>query len=138
MDCRLAGLARRAGAVYTRYADDLAFSGDDVDWISPYAAAIVEDEGFIVNHRKTRIMRQGVRQRLAGIVVNQGMNIIRPDFDLLKAILTNCVRLGPEGQNREGHADFRAHLRGRVGFVEMIHAGRGARLRAIFDRIAWQ
>jgi hypothetical protein len=85
MDCRLAGLARRAGAVYTRYADDLAFSGDDVDWVSPYAAAIVEDEGFMVNHRKTRIMRQGVRQRLAGIVVNQGMNIIRPDFDLLKA-----------------------------------------------------
>ena len=91
----------------------------------------------MVNHRKTRIMRQGVRQRLAGIVVNQGMNIIRPDFDLLKAILTNCVRLGPEGQNREGHADFRAHLRGRVGFVEMINGAKGARLRAIFDRIAW-
>jgi hypothetical protein len=137
MDCRMAGLARRAGGVYTRYADDLAFSGDDIDWISPYVAAIVEDEGFTVNHRKTRIMRQGVRQRLAGIVVNQGMNIIRPDFDLLKAILTNCVRSGPESQNREGHADFRAHLQGRVGFVEMIHAVKGARLRAIFDRIAW-
>src|SRR5947208_1927666 len=29
LDCRLAGLARRAGASYTRYADDLAFSGDE-------------------------------------------------------------------------------------------------------------
>ena len=29
LDCRLSGLARTAGAVYTRYADDLAFSGGE-------------------------------------------------------------------------------------------------------------
>ena len=28
LDCRLSGLASSAGAIYTRYADDLAFSGD--------------------------------------------------------------------------------------------------------------
>ena len=65
------------------------------------------------------------------------MNVIRADFDLLKATLTNCVRSGPEIQNREAHPDFRAHLDGRVGFVEMINPAKGRRLRAIFDRIAW-
>jgi RNA-directed DNA polymerase len=141
-DCRLAGLARSAGAEYTRYADDLAFSGDGgferrVERFSIHVAAILHEEGFAVHHRKTRIMRQGVRQYLAGLVTNEKVNVLRADFDLLKATLINCVRLGPASQNREAHANFRAHLEGRVGFVESINPDKGKRLRAIFDRIQW-
>ncbi len=142
VDCRLAGLARSAGAEYTRYADDLAFSGGEdferrVERFSTHVAAILEEEGFRVNHRKTRIMRQGVRQRLAGLATNQGVNVIRADFDRLKATLTNCVRLGPASQNHDGHPLFREHLEGRVGFVESINAAKGARLRRIFEKIDW-
>ena len=95
------------------------------------------EEGFAVNHRKTRVMHQGVRQYLAGLALNRGANVIRPDFDRLKAILTNCVRLGAASQNRENHPRFREHLRGRVAFVESVNAEKGKRLRAIFDRIQW-
>jgi hypothetical protein len=141
-DCRLAGLAKSAGAVYTRYADDLAFSGDAdfgrrVERFSTHAAVILMEEGLTVNHRKTRVMRQGVRQHLAGLVTNAKVNVMRLDYDRLKAILTNCVRFGPASQNRDGHLDFRAHLLGRVGFVAMIHREKGARLRALFERIPW-
>jgi hypothetical protein len=138
MDCRLAGLALAVGAEYTRYADDLAFSGDlDFDRLSTYIAVIAQEEGFRVHHRKTRVMRQGVRQRLAGLVANDKVNIIRADFDRLKAILTNCVRTGPAGQNRENHPHFRAHLEGRVGFIESISPAKGLRLRRILQRIVW-
>jgi hypothetical protein len=142
IDCRLNGLARAAGANYTRYADDLAFSGGKqfergVERFSTHVAAILLDEGFSVHFRKTRVMRRGVRQHLAGIVVNRHLNIMRPDFDRLKAILTNCVRLGPQGQNRDGYQDFRSHLEGRVTFVEMINPGKGQRLRTIFQQIKW-
>jgi hypothetical protein len=142
LDCRLAGLARSANAEYTRYADDLAFSGG-VDFeraahrFSAHVAAILLEEGFGANHRKTRLMRQGVRQHLAGLVTNQAPNIIRADFDRLKAILTNCVRHGPETQNGMGHSNFQAHLEGRVAFVESIHPLRGCKLRAIMERINW-
>jgi hypothetical protein len=95
------------------------------------------EEGFTVHHRKTRVMRQGVRQYLAGIVTNQHLNVIRSDYDLLKATLTNCVRHGAQSQNREGHTDFRAHLAGRVSFVEMINPNRGAKLRLIYEQIQW-
>ena len=88
-----------------------------------------------MNHRKTRIMRQGVRQRLAGVVTNERLNVARSDFDRLKAILTNCVRHGLESQNRDGHQNFRAHLEGRVGFVESINPAKGRRLRAIFKNL---
>ena len=141
-DCRLAGLAESAGARYTRYADDLAFSGGEdfdrrVERFSAHVAAILHEEGFAVHHRKTRIMRQGVRQHLAGVVANRRLNIWRADYDRLKAILTNCVRHGPTGQNRDGHTDFRAHLEGRVSYVESINPEKGRKLREILRRIAW-
>ncbi len=141
-DCRLAGLAKAAGATYTRYADDLAFSGGEefercVERFSIHVAVILEEEGFRVNHRKTRIMRRGVRQQLAGLVVNERVNIRRSDFDALKAVLTNCLRLGAESQNRGAHPSFRSHLEGRVAFVESISSTKGKKLRALFERIAW-
>jgi len=142
-DCRLHGLAQASGAVYTRYADDLAFSGGErlhrgIERFSLHAAAILLEEGFAIQHRKTRIMRQGVRQHMAGLVTNQRVNIVRADFDGLKAILTNCVRSGPESQNRDAHPNFQMHLAGRVGFVESIHPAKGKRLRAILEQIQWE
>jgi RNA-directed DNA polymerase len=143
VDCRLTGLAKSAGAAYTRYADDIAFSGGEafercVERFSTHVAVILHEEGFSVHHRKTRIMRQGVRQHMAGLITNQRANVMRADFDRLKATLTNCVRLGPVSQNRAAHPNFRSHLQGRVSFVEMINPAKGKRLRAIFDRIRWQ
>lgn len=143
LDCRLRGLARSAGASYTRYADDLAFSGDrdferGIDRFSAHVAAIALEEGFSVNHCKTGIMRQGVRQHLAGVVVNRRASLRRSDLELLKAILTNCVRLGPESQNREAHPRFKAHLQGRIGFVEMIDRAKARPLRALFESIRWE
>jgi hypothetical protein len=142
VDCRLTGLAKSAGAQYTRYADDLAFSGGKdfercAERFSTHVAVILHEEGFRVNHRKTRIMRQGVRQHLAGLVINRHANVRRTGFDRLKAILTNCVRLGPKSQNREAHPSFRSHLEGRVGFVESINPAKGKRLRTILEQIAW-
>ncbi len=143
LDCRLAGLARSTGACYTRYADDLAFSGGEeleqcARRFQVMVCRLALEEGFEVNTRKTRFMRQGVRQHLAGIVVNARPNVTREVFDQLKAILTNCVRHGPGEQNRGGVVDFRGHLLGRIAHVAAIHSGRGQRLRELFDRIEWE
>jgi RNA-directed DNA polymerase len=142
LDCRLSGLAQSAGAQYTRYADDLAFSGGSafarsVERFATHVAAIAAEEGFAAHHRKTRVMRPGVRQHLAGITVNQRPNVPRRDFDQLKAILTNCARYGPSIQNRERHPFFRQHLEGRVAFVESVNLQRAALLRGILARIDW-
>jgi len=141
-DCRLSALAEAADARYTRYADDLAFSGDrrfarSAHDFAVRAAVLIAEEGFAVEHRKTRIMRSGVRQRLAGVVVNQRVNVERREYDRLKAILTNCIRSGPQDQNRDGRPDFRGYLEGRTAFVSMIHPGKGARLRKLLSAIDW-
>ena len=142
LDCRLAGLAEAVGANYTRYADDLLFSGGSefarqARRLEPSIAAIIIEEGFRPNHRKTRVMRQGQKQHAAGLVLNEKPNIDRRDFDRLKAILTNCARLGPASQNHEGHPDFAAHLQGKLAWVNFIHPGKGEKLRAIFEKIDW-
>jgi RNA-directed DNA polymerase len=142
LDCRLQGLAQVTGAQYSRYADDLLFSGGVefercVRRFYVQVCAIALDEGFRGNGRKTRIMRQGVRQQAAGIVLNRHPNLRRDEFDRLKAILYNCARHGAASQNRSEHADFRAHLLGRVTFAEAVNAARGRRLRQLFERIQW-
>jgi hypothetical protein len=142
LDLRLAALAASAGAAYTRYADDLAFSGD-CEFEKSYrrfhvaVCRVALEEGFEINTRKTRLMRRAVCQRLAGLVVNACPNIARRDFDRLKAILHNCVRHGPGSQTSTDLAAFRASLAGKVQYVRMIHPGRGDKLSRLFERIDW-
>ena len=71
-DANLARLAGRWGCVYTRYADDLAFSGSRVFGRNDLESVgtIVTAAGFSLNPRKTRFLGPGSRQLVAGIVVN--------------------------------------------------------------------
>lgn len=142
MDLRLKGLADAAGARFTRYADDLAFSGDaDVarraGRFLEHAAAIVMEEGFSVNHRKTRVQRAAVRQQLAGVVINVRPGVLRAERDRLKAVLHRVAIHGPAHENRDQHPDFRAHLRGKIAWVASLNPAQGAKLLRRFDQIRW-
>jgi len=142
LDVRLSALAKRFDWSYSRYADDLLFSGRKggrafMTQFQIWSGAIAIEESFELNMRKTRFMPPGSRQHAAGLVLNEKPNISRDDFDTLKAILHNCAKHGPASQNREQHANFRAHLLGRISYVAHIHRDRGLRLRAIFDKIKW-
>ncbi|MGE0045876.1 MAG: reverse transcriptase family protein [Hyphomonadaceae bacterium] len=143
LDQRLSGAARRLGINYSRYADDLCFSGDrqfarGISGFLSLVETIVAGEGFALNTNKTRIMRASSTQRVTGVVVNQHVNAARGDYDALKATLYNCRTSGdPAAQNREGHSDFKAHLDGRINWVEQLNPLRGLKLRRIFNQIRW-
>jgi retron-type reverse transcriptase len=142
LDRRLAGLAKAAGAHYTRYADDLAFSGDEsfvrrLENFRHAVAKITTAEGFALNHAKTRTMPASARQLVTGILVNRHCNTGRADFDRLKATPHNCARVTPAAQNLDQTADFRAHLAGRIAWQAHINPARGAKLYALFDAITW-
>ncbi len=140
LDIRLTGLAASLGGRYTRYADDLTFSGDP-DFASrtgslmEAVATIVQDEGYALNERKTHVMRSSRRQQVTGIVVNAHPNVSRDSFDQLKAILHNCLINGLATENRHDHPDFRAHLEGRIGWVYSLNPTRGEKLRAMLAAI---
>jgi RNA-directed DNA polymerase len=142
LDRRLAALAKAHGAAMTRYADDLAFSGDraferGLRFLRAQVDAIAQDEGFRINQGKTRVMPRSRRQVLCGLVVNDRANLPRAGADNLRATLFNAIRFGPDSQNRNGHPAFRAHLQGLVAWAGSVNPVRGRRLWALFDRIRW-
>ncbi|MBI5154780.1 RNA-directed DNA polymerase [Candidatus Poribacteria bacterium] len=141
LDCRLTGLAKKFGASYTRYADDLAFSGDNefkrgITRFIPLAEKIIRNEGFVLNKQKRRFMRHGRCQRLTGLKVNDSLSVGREESDLVKAILHNAKKAGSlESQNRQQRGDFEAHLRGRISWISQFHPARGAKLLAELDKV---
>lgn len=142
LDCRLEGLARKMRFQYTRYADDLVFSGTwphgrSLAAFQTLVRQILSSEGFSMHERKTRIMNAATCQSVSGVTLNECLNLPREEFDQFKAQLFNCVRFGPASQNRDGHLHFRDHLRGRIAYWTQINPPRGAKLQALFDRIDW-
>jgi len=129
LDRRLAGLADATATTYTRYADDLTFSGDDhaaLQRVRRAATAIARDEGFRVHPAKTRFITAAGRQRVTGAVVNARPNLARPEYDRLRAALHAAERGDPVD---------RARLLGRIAWLAALHPARGARLRARFDAL---
>ncbi len=138
VDARLYGLALAFGATYTRYADDLTFSCDGpAGRLAAMVERVVRDEGFALRADKTRVMRSSQRQRVAGVVVNEGAAVARDEYDRLRATLHRCVTRGVAHAQVECVGVVRAHLAGRVAWVASTSAKRGEKLRALFDRAAW-
>ena len=138
MDARLAGLAARAGGVYTRYADDLTFSfrGPAAEKVPVgrfrwWVDQVCHQEGFLINHAKFRVVRAAERQVVTGLVVNDRVGVRRADRHRFRAILHACERHGVDSQAR-GRERFRDWLRGFAAYIHMVHPDEG---RDLLDRV---
>lgn len=133
LDKRLAAMSAKHGLRYTRYADDLTLSSPsgasrEIGMLLARVRHIVQDEGFTVHPEKVHVQRAGGRQCVTGVVVNRGLAVPRDELRRLRAILHAAKKTGLEAQNRDNHADFRAHLRGKIAYVHMIDRARGEQL----------
>ncbi len=133
LDKRLSSMGKKHGATYTRYADDLTMSlepgrREQIGMLLARIRHIAEDEGFRVHPKKVAVQRAGGRQTVTGIVVNRGLSVPREEVRKIRAVLHAAKRSGLAAQNRDGHADFRAHLRGKIAYVMMIDRQKGERL----------
>jgi retron-type reverse transcriptase len=140
LDKRLAGLARKLDVAYTRYADDLTFSGDDalttrIGYLMARVRHIAEKEGFAVNGKKSRVLRRHTAQRVTGLVVNERPTLSRQEIRRLRAILHRARHEGLDAQNRTGRPHFRAWLRGKIAYLSMVRPDLGAKLRLEFDAL---
>ncbi len=144
LDSRLAGISRKLGFTYTRYADDLSFSAppsaappkdpahpnQKIGYLLARIRHITSDEGFLVNEKKTRIQRQNASQRVTGIIVNTPrLSVPRATRRRLRAILHQAKTTGLDAQNTHQHPHFDAHVRGMIGYVHMVNPDQAAPLQ---------
>jgi len=124
LDRRLAGLARKLGFAYTRYADDLTFSGPDpatVAALLSWVGKIVREEGFELRREKTRVMRRGSAQRITGVTVNEGLGLSRRERRKIRAAIHELGASPDPGAL--------ARVRGRLAWAHMLNAKQAERLR---------
>lgn len=82
LDWKLSGLARRFHLRYSRYADDITFSGNqhvfqaDGAFMNEFLRIIAE-QNFTINGKKTRLQKRGARQEVTGLVVSDRVNVSR-------------------------------------------------------------
>jgi retron-type reverse transcriptase len=140
LDRRLAGMAKKHGYTYTRYADDLTFSGDgktpaELGMLLARVRHVVDEEGFAINAKKGRVQRQSGRQTVTGVVVNDRPSVPREEVRTLRAILHHAAKTGLAAQNREQIPHFEAHVRGRLAYLHMVDPGRAAPMLKRFEEI---
>lgn len=80
LDQRLSGLAKRFGTTYSRYADDITFSSyhsifNDVEFQKELRRIIEEDQHLEINPNKTRLQKNGFKQEVTGLTVNEKVNV---------------------------------------------------------------
>jgi RNA-directed DNA polymerase len=140
LDEKLTRLASDKGFTYTRYADDLTFSGDgtalkEIGSLMSNVRSIVRYEGFVVNEEKTRVLRTGRRQRVTGIVVNEKANLTRKDLRSFRALLHNVEKNGLEEQNHKNHPHFWEYINGYVSYIQMVRPDIGKKFASQVLRI---
>ncbi|HEX5221028.1 MAG TPA: reverse transcriptase family protein [Verrucomicrobiae bacterium] len=129
LDRRLVGLARKRGLAYTRYADDLTFSGslnrDQANNLRMIINRIIEEEGFQVNAEKTRLMGRGARQSVTGVVVNQVLGLSRQERRRLRAMAHRLQHNG-DAQSAE-----QRKLEGKLAYLAMLNAEQANKIRSL-------
>ncbi len=138
LDQRLAGLAKKLGWRYTRYADDLTFSlpvghkgKPNLGKLLGGVNHIVGAEGFRVHPDKTRVSRSGGRQRVTGLVVN-GTGTPRVPRALRRQLRAAAHNLQKGKTLREGESV--ARLAGYAAYVYMTDPKLGAKLMEAFPQ----
>lgn len=108
---------------YTRYCDDMTFSGDgSLEGVREFAAAALRKRGFLLNEAKTKRMNAGQRQAVTGLTVNEKMRTPAAYRRALRQELYYCRRFGVEEHLRrtESALSVEAYLRSLAGKANFI------------------
>jgi RNA-directed DNA polymerase len=147
LDMRLVELAFQQGCTYTRYADDLTFStnklefptaiaipkeGDPHGWLPGNGLrTIVQKCGFSLNEKKTRLQYRDSHQEVTGLTVNKKVNVPANYRYSARAMANNLFKTGQfqhvvhyadekgakQKLQRVGHA---AELLGMLSYIDRV------------------
>ena len=142
LDHRLAGLAKRFGLRYTRYADDITFSSmhnvyqKDGDFRKELVR-IIQSQGFTINEKKTRLQKIGGRQEVTGIIVSDKLNVTQKYVRDIRNILYS--KFFPKYKEEKGHVkkgnpDLVNVLDGKLMYMKMVKGEDDSVYKRLYDK----
>lgn len=122
VDETLGAFCNEKNIAYTRYCDDMTFSGDfDEKEIINFVKNELFKLGLHLKNRKTAVVPATKRQCVTGIVVNEKMNITKDYRKKVRQEVYYIRKFGLDGHlNKMGISDKERYLRslnGRIAFV---------------------
>lgn len=124
LDKRLAALSSKYNARYTRYSDDIIFSGNDIkpEIIIPVTGKILESEGYSLNPRKVKVRRDYQKQIVTGIVVNNKMRIDKKELQSIRQEVYYIEKFGLDShfqryQEQNKHKSKESYLHSLLGRI---------------------
>ena len=124
-DAAIATYCKEHKIRYTRYADDMNFSGDfDENELLQKVTETVEKMGLQINAKKTKLMTTGMRQTVTGVVVNEKPQVVFYKRNELRQDLYYIQKFGFEEHREYKEIDqknYLEHLLGKINFVLQIN-----------------
>lgn len=139
LDRRLAGLAKRFGLRYTRYADDITFSSMHYVYAEngefrKELVRIINTQGFVINEAKTRLQKLGSRQEVTGILVSNRLNVTKKYVREIRSLLYIWDEYGyseamsrffpkykaEKGNVKKGNPNLTNVLYGKLMYLKMV------------------
>lgn len=124
LDRRLLLLAREYRLDYTRYADDITFSTNDIHFTDKYRAFLdavdteIQRAGFRINSKKTRLLFESSRQEVTGLTVNKKINSNKQFRKETRAMAYHMYANGEF--SIAGDSGTLEQLEGRFSFIDQI------------------
>ncbi len=128
IDKRISGYAGKHNIVYSRYADDMAFSALTHKWLTNVyriVREIVVDEGFSLNEKKTRFLGPLKQRKVTGIVISDdSMGIGRKKKREIRAaihkLINEYTQEGNGGYSDVEREKLKLHIKGWLAYIHHI------------------
>lgn len=156
LDTELLRVARAARAIYTRYADDITFSGHQPpsplfeisipavgkfspELLSPDLRNVIEGNGFVINTQKAHYADRNSRRIVTGVKINDGLNVDRRYIRNIRAMIHSIEKSGVIGAEARysasgGKGSIEAHLRGKISYIAHLKGAVDPVVRSLATR----
>ncbi len=156
LDRQLGGLAKKCGAKYSRYADDITFSS--MNYLYPNEGEFIKElhriiaaNHFAINENKTRLQKKGERQEVTGLVLSDKVNVVRTYTREVRTLLhiwekyghmaacesyMRARKLNPTHRHKGGMPSLDAVLMGKLQYLKMVKGAEDATYKALHSRLA--
>jgi retron-type reverse transcriptase len=131
LDLRLSALSDKLNLTYTRYADDISISGDEIrPSLLGTIRSIIESEGFALNNDKTVIVRRSGKKLVTGIsVAGENLRLSKSYKREIRKIVYFIEKYGLESHMEKTGEFYPVYLDRVKGKIQYCNGSHGLRLR---------